>query len=113
MRIPLELDTTDRRLAFDLFDGTNSLKVGVTAALPGDATLIHNGLMVRKAFGIPETLQLIVDVSISVNCGLVANWLYEKLKSRPVERLTINRRVVTTVTKEQIQQVLEEEIRRG
>ncbi|HEV2041695.1 MAG TPA: hypothetical protein VGT81_16930 [Casimicrobiaceae bacterium] len=38
----------------------------------------------RKAFGIPETLELVLTFGTGVVSGVVANWIYGKLKGRNV-----------------------------
>lgn len=80
---------------------------------PGGVSLQYEGSLVRKSVGIPEVLQFIVDASISTDLGLFGAWLYDKVKSKEVERIIINRRVVTEITADGIRQVLEEEVRRG
>lgn len=79
---------------------------------PGGISLQYEGSLVRKSVGIPEVLQFIVDASISTDLGLFGAWLYDKVKGKEVERIIINRRVVTEITAEGIRQVLEEEVRR-
>ena len=78
------------------------------ASVGGEPLLSLRG--VRKSFGIPEILQFIVDASVNVEIGLFSAWLYDKVKDRPVERIIINRRVITEITEEGIRRVLEEEI---
>jgi hypothetical protein len=108
MRIPITIETHDRSLSFKLFD-TNVAKSGMKITVPGDATLELGSILMRKAFGIAEVLQLILDASLNVEYGLIAAWLFSKVENKPIDRITIGRRVVTTITKESIQIALEEE----
>ena len=109
--IPLHIETHDRHLGFEIAE-SSSLKLGLTIQAPGGVTLRYEGSLVRKAVGIPEVLQFIVDASVSIDLGLFGAWLYDKVKDKDVERVIINRRVVTEITAEGIRQVLEEEILR-
>ena len=108
--IPLHIETHDRHLGFEIAD-SSSLRSGLTIGAPGGVTLTYQGSLVRKAVGIPEVLQFIVDTSVNIDLGLFAAWLYDKVKDKDVERIIINRRVVTEITPQTIRQVLEEEIR--
>lgn len=111
MKVPLHIETHDLRLGFDIAGIANSLKAGTVVDLPGGAKLEYQGSLVRKAFGIPEVLQFVLDASLDVELGLLGAWLYDKVKDKGVVRIIINRRVVTEITEQGIRQVLEEEIR--
>ena len=58
---------------------------GTVATIPGEATLTLRSMFVRKAFGAPETLELLLSFGSGVASGVVANWLYGKLKGRNVK----------------------------
>ena len=111
MKVQLDIETHDRRLGFDIAGVGNSLSAGTSVEVPGGATVTFRGAIVRKSFGIPEILQFVVDTAVNVELGLFSAWLYDKVKDKPVERITINRRVITEITERGIRQVLEEEIR--
>ncbi len=111
MRVHLNIETHDLLLGFDIAGVGNSLSAGTVVDVPGGAKVVFQGAIIRKSFGIPEVLQFIVDAAVSVDLGLFSAWLYEKVKDKAVERIVINRRVVTEITEHGIRQVLEEEIR--
>jgi hypothetical protein len=111
MHIPLHIETHDRTLGFEIAAADNTLRSGAAVSAPGGATLEYTGTFVCKSVGIPEVLQFVIDASINIDLGLFAAWLYDKVKGKQVERIIINRRVITTITTETIRQVLEEEIR--
>ena len=111
MRVQLDIETHDRRLGFDIAGVDNKLSSGAVVDVPGGAKVIFQGMIVRKSFGIPEILQFIVDASVNIEIGLFSAWLYDKVKDKPVDRIIINRRVITEITERGIRQVLEEEIR--
>jgi hypothetical protein len=54
------------------------------ASIPGEATLTLKSMFGRRAFGAPETLDLVLGFAGGVASGVVANWLYGKLKGRNV-----------------------------
>lgn len=108
----LEIETRDRRLAFDIVGTGNPAKAGTVVQVSGGATIEFRGVLVRKAIDVPEVLQFIVDASVNGDLALLAAWLYDKVRGRAVPRIAINRRLITEITKEGIRQVLEEEIRK-
>jgi|SRR6185312_3089144 len=104
----IEVDSSDRRLAFDLFGNPTSLGPGAATDLPFGGTLRLQEWRFRKAFGASETLELLLSFGTGVSSSLVANWLWEKFKGK-VTNLRINR---TEVHFEQgeIQRVISEQI---
>lgn len=111
MRVALNIETHDPRLAFEIAGSGGILKTGTVVSVPGGVTLEYRGSLVRRAVGIAEVLQFIVDASVNVDLSLFAAWLFDKLKRRNVERVVIVRRVVTEITQQHIRQVLHEIIR--
>lgn len=109
--ISLHIETHDRHLGFEIVD-SSSLAADLAIHAPGGVTLTYQGSFVCKAVGIPEVLQFLVDASVNVDLALFSTWLYDKVKNKDIERITISRRVVTEITPQAIRQVLEEEIRR-
>jgi len=110
--IPLHIETHDRHLGFDMAE-SSSLKSGLIINAPGGVALTYQGSLVRKSVGIPEVLQFVIDVSTNIDVGLFGAWLYDKVKGKSVERIIINRCVVTEITEHGVRQALEEEIRSG
>ena len=82
MHATLEIDTHDSGLGFALFGANATIGAGTSVELPGDAKLTCQSLYIRKALGAPETLTLVVSFGSGVAAGLVADWLYEKLRGR-------------------------------
>jgi len=116
MLLQLAIETHDRTLGFQLAGAGSSLRSGTIIHVPGGTNLEYQGTLVRKARGIPEVLQFVVDASINADLALLATWLYDKVKDKPVERIIVNRRVITEITEiteDQIRQVVEEETRSG
>lgn len=111
MILKVAIETHDRMLGYEMFGDGKSLSQGAVAAIPGGARAEYVGSLVRKAVGIPEVLQFIVDAATNVELALVATWLYDKVKGKNVESIVVNRRVVTEITEEGIYQALEEEIK--
>jgi hypothetical protein len=85
----ISIETQDRRLIPELFDNPKTMGPGLTVPVPGDAQLRMGPWVQRRAFGAPEPLELILSFGSGVASGLVANWLYAKLKGRPETTLRI------------------------
>lgn len=113
MKYELTVETHDRSLGFDFAPDGKTLKMGATTEIPGGALVAYQGTHIYKSLGIPEVLQFIVDASINVDLALLGAWLYDKVKDKPVEKLTFNRRLITEITLDRIRQVIEEEVRHG
>jgi hypothetical protein len=110
VKVPVHISTHDRRLGFDLAGIGNSLKSGTVVDAPGGVRLEYHGTMAYKSFGIPEMLEFVVDASIATDVGLFTAWLYDKVKSRPVEKITIRDTVITEITEASIRETLQREI---
>lgn len=110
MKLQLKIETHDKRLGFDIAAVGNSLSSGTVVEVPGGAKLEYQSTYVRKALGIPEILEFIVDASVTVDLGLLSAWLYDKVKDKPVERIVIRRKEITEITEGNIRKALEEEI---
>ncbi|MEO5765335.1 MAG: hypothetical protein ABIR52_08515 [Casimicrobiaceae bacterium] len=111
MRIDLDIETHDRSLGFDIAGVDGKLRSGAIVKVPGGASLEYRGSLVRKAVDIPEVLKFIVDASVNVDLGILSAWLYDKVKTKSVERIVMSRRVITEITQDRIRQVLVEVIR--
>ena len=111
MMIEIDIATHDRKLGFDMAGVGGSLTSGTIVEIPGGLKVKYDGTLMGKAFGFPEVLQFVVDASTNIELGLLAAWLYDKVKDKKVKTITINRRVVTQITQDGILQVLEEEIK--
>lgn len=106
----LEIDIRDIRVAFDILGTPGRLTPGSQVNAPGGATLTFEGLVERRALDIPSVLQFVVDCSVNVELGLLAAWLYDKVKGR-ASRVRINR-VEVEIDEGEIKRVLLEQIDR-
>lgn len=110
MKIPLKIETHDRRLGFDMAAVGNSLSSGTVVDIPGGAKLQYESTYVRKSVGIPEILEFIIDASVTIDLSLLAAWLYQKVQDKPVEKIIIRNKEITEITEGNIRKVLEQEI---
>ncbi len=104
----LEIDTNDSRLAFDIMDN-NNLSSGEKKELFDDISIEYKDTFIRKAFGIPETITFILSFGSGVGAGLIANWIYDKIKNRATS-IRINRKV-TIIDKDHIFIMIQEEMK--
>jgi hypothetical protein len=107
---PVHIPPPHPRPVFDLAVIGNSHKAGTVLDAPGGVPLENHGTMAYKIFGIPEMLEFVVDASIATDVGLFTAWLYDKVKSRPVEKITIRDTVITEITEASIRETLQREI---
>ena len=86
----IEIYTDDKNLVFELL-GKSSAKVGDSTGLENQILLTYKGSLIRKAIGFPEIAQFALTFGSGVGAGLVANWLYDKLRGKKITRIVIER----------------------
>ncbi len=105
MNILIEIETRDERLASQLLEAPK--KFNRKADLPGNAVL--KKLPTDKlSEGI---LLFVLTFANRVDTGLMANWLYEKLKDRAT-RLCLDR-IEVQINKSEIERVILEKAKKG
>lgn len=107
MEIIIEIQTHDRQLVSEII-GQQQAVSKETVNIPGNANIKAKGIAARKAFGLSETLELVLTCGSSVVSSIVANWLWQKLKGRATS-LRIDR-VEVELNKGDIEKVLIEKI---
>lgn len=104
--LTITIETDDRSLSGDYM----GMKRGVIFD-EGGTRLVFDGFRVRKGADVlSDALSFIIEVSKNIEFGLIATYLYDKVKNRPATRLIIRRTVVEEITPEGIKRVLKEEI---
>lgn len=81
--ISIEIEGSPSGFAYDMMG--DAIAPGASRDIPGPATLVSQGLVVRKAVDLPSTLNVILKVGGQVAIGLVTAWLYDKLKGKNVQ----------------------------
>ena len=109
MEILLEIETHDRQLVSAIIGQQQAVSKEKTVNIPGNAILKAKGIAVRKAFGLPETLEFVLSFGSGVASGIVANWIFQKIKGRATA-FKIDR-VEVKLNKGDIERVLIEKIR--
>jgi len=84
----IEIHTFDKQLVSELF-GKTEISSGDAIRLNDDARLIFRGIYIRKAVGFPEIFQFVLDHADAIAASIAANFLYELLKGKKVEKLVI------------------------
>lgn len=105
----LKIYTYNPRLVFDLL-GKSAASVGDEVKISDQARLIYNGSEVRKAIGFPEIACFTLTFGLGVTTGVIANWLYDKLKGEKIEKLLIEKTEVQ-VDQGKIKKIIEEKIK--
>ena len=103
----LEIHTWDKTLLFDILD-KSSASIGDAITIPGDAKLTYKGTLICKALGIPRIINFVLTFGSGVAAGVVANWIYDKLKHR-VEKIVINKKEIQ-LDKREIKRIIEERL---
>jgi hypothetical protein len=81
---------------FALFEA-DALGAATQKEIPGGGTLTMRPMMVRKAYGIPQYIEIILSIGSSIAAGLASNYIYDRVTKHKIENLTmrINRRGVS------------------
>jgi hypothetical protein len=110
MNFLLAIETHDRSLAFAMA-GYAALKTGTVVATPGGVGLEFRGTTASHSRSLAEVCEFIVHTSMTVDTCVFAAWLYEKFRDKPLEKLTMNRRVLTEITSDGVRRLVEEVIK--
>lgn len=105
----IEIHTYDRGLVFDLL-GKSSASVHDEIQMSDQIKLRYDGSYIRKAVGFPEIAKFVLTFGSGMAAGVAANWLYDKLKGRKIEKLIIERTEVE-IDQGEIKRVIEENLR--
>jgi hypothetical protein len=102
MELSLEIETQDKVIG-------SSWSLNTIERPTNGVEIKYLGPRLTKSFGIPEALCFIVHLAETVDLALASAAIYEKFNGKSINRIVINRRTVTNITKEGIQQVIKEE----
>ena len=81
------------KIAIETSDYTLPSEFKEQAQIPGGATITSSSHTIRRMQIDPHLIEVVIEVSASVATGVVANWLYDKLKGR-ASRVRINRQEI-------------------
>jgi len=109
MKIKVNILTDESRLSSEVMQSA-SLSAGETKiAGPGGVVLTWEGEDFAKAAGIPHLIHFAVETGSGVASGLIAAWLWDRLKGKSIRSVTIDRTVVD-FDEGKIKRVLQEHI---
>jgi hypothetical protein len=94
MKISIAIASKDRGLTGALLDNPKTLSAGQTKIqLPdGDAALVWEGEeMAKSGIDLPRVAEFSLEFGAAVASGLVANWLWNKIKGKQITSITIDR----------------------
>ena len=107
----LEIVTHDKNLGSEIFNTHGSFSANTKIEIPGGAIITAKGIILKKAFGFPETLELLLSFSTGVVSGLVSSWIYEKLKGKAIS-IHIDRTEIQ-LNKNEIEKIIIEKIEKS
>ena len=87
------IHTHDTRLVFKLL-GKSQACAGDVIDVGQGVSLTYDGTYGRKALGFPEIIMLSASFPSGVAAGLLANWLWEKLRGQGITQIEIDRTIV-------------------
>jgi len=114
MGIRVDIETEDRFLSFDLIESKECTS--------NKKYFLENGLIITPKPRIMtksldlinlEFVSIVIEIAKTMTYGviasLIANWLWDKIKNKPIKKITINKREVK-ISKEDIEIVIKEEL---
>lgn len=107
--ISIEVEADGPVVEFELMGRPKSLSEGDSCELPGGGTLYRRGNEGRRAVGFRTICHFVLHLGDGVGTGIIAEYLYDKLKKGRATRLRIDRTEIQ-IEKGEITRVLEEHI---
>jgi len=77
--------------------------------VPDGISLIMPPIIITKGYGLETAVSIVVSVAAGIPSGLVANWLYDKLKHHRSRQISINRREIN-FSQGEITKIIEEAV---
>jgi len=109
MPINIEINTYERRLVFDLI-GKSSVTKNDEIQISDQIKLRYAGSYIRKGLDFPEIIYIVVSFSSGVAVSVFANWLYDKLKGKRIEKFMIEKTEIE-LDQGEIKRIIEEKLR--
>lgn len=103
------IHTHDTRLVFKLLS-CNQACVGDVIDVGQGVSLTYDGTYGRKGLGFPEIIMLSASFPSAVATGLLANWLWKKLRGQEITQIEIDRTIVE-FNEGEIKRVIREKIK--
>jgi len=104
LRIEITIYTHDR----DLLLGPSEKHV----RLDDQVEVRYEGIVLQEAEGSPQAFIWVVQVASAVGSGILASWIYDKLKGKSVDKVVVERTVVE-LDEGEIRRVIQEKITKG
>src|SRR3989304_475058 len=104
MTVNIEIKTSGPRLAFELFGAGGRISTGDEISIPGGGSLKYLGQMEYRSLDMPTILTMALNFSSGVAVGVIANWIYDKLKGK-ANSITIDR-IEIELNKGEIERIL-------
>ena len=108
MSINIEIHTHERRLVSDLL-GKSSITINDEIQISDQIKLRYAGSYIRKALDFPEIIYIVVSFSSGVAAGVFANWIYDKIKGKRIEKFMIEKTEIE-LDQGEIKKVIEEKL---
>lgn len=84
----MQLETTDHSIVKDLLEiseNTADQLQNTEFDFEGVAKIIFLRKKQRRAFDHPALYEFLLQISSNISCGLIASWLYDKLRNRSLK----------------------------
>ena len=98
-----------KALSSALFE-TNTPEAGTQKEIPG-GTITMQPMMMRKAYGIPQFIEVVLSAEDNLSAGMASKYIYRKLTNHKGEHLSIriNRREIR-IHKDTIAKMISQQI---
>jgi len=109
MLINIEIHTHERRLVFDLLE-KSSVTQNDEIQITDQVKLRYAGSYERKGLDFPAIIYIAVSFTSGVGASVFANWLYDKLKGKRIEKFIIEKTEIE-LDQGEIKRIIEEKLR--
>ncbi len=109
--IIFSVETEQKNMLKEMFPDNSNISPGSTVMETGQISLVFSKKQSNVGFGeSTNEFEFLLGFAASVSSGVLACWIYEKIKNKSIKRITFRQTIVTEITEEKIKTAIEKEI---
>lgn len=88
--VAVKIAHNDRRVEYELLEPEdNTVSTGLSNEFTDGAELLFEGTFIQKGLDAGNIAEFVLQFGLSVTSGVIASWLYSKLKDKDIVSLRI------------------------
>ena len=114
MELSLDIKSLDRNISSEIL-GSDSISTDTEVRIAEGVSIRFDGEGFTKVVGAPIDASFIIScapgIAAGIASGVISNWLYDKLKGKRIQKVTIESTEVNFNDQGQIEKIVKEKIR--